>query len=549
MEISRWEPGAGLEFSHGPQYALTHDSYSPAMVAAARAIPGCVKLDGKRIGGAADAIEAAVKFLIKEKGLNESAFGGIDLADVYEFCASNAFVELDSRLRDYQKQAVSFLKNVRRGILADDMGLGKTAVAICAAMSFMTTKRVLIVCPSYVRGVWSNDHDGGELAKWRLGSDAHPSDEANVYQCKGVKGVKEETLPLSAYEIIICHYDILHAWAETLQKWSPEIVIFDECHYLMNRETQRTKAAKKVSQNALYVWGLSGTPMTSRPRDLWGILDTITPGRFGSNFFPFGIRYCGGYKEAVTPEKTVWKFDSKSNLPELNARLQHFMLRRTKSDVALELPAKTRQVIRVDVGSKHNGQSFSADSQGGALRAALAVAADAKLKDSAVPLIDEHLQAGAKVVVFTYRRAVAEYVACECGGMLLHGGISQAARTRTLHEIRKEESSLLCATIDAASTGIDLSYADVAVFVELTYEPHELLQAEARLHRFGQKNPVLIQYLIARGTTDELVADVVINKLDVLEKSIGGFGETALAEGFREDESSIMKDLYARLGL
>src|SRR5882762_873562 len=166
MEISHWEPGEGLEFSHGPQYALTHDSYSPAMVAAARAIPGCVKLDGKRIGGAADAIEAAVKFLIKEKGLNESAFGGIDLADIYEFCASNAFVELDSRLRDYQKQAVSFLKNVRRAILADDMGLGKTAVAISAAMSFMTTKRVLIVCPSYVRGVWFNGHDGGELAKW-----------------------------------------------------------------------------------------------------------------------------------------------------------------------------------------------------------------------------------------------------------------------------------------------------------------------------------------------------------------------------------------------
>jgi len=539
MEISRWEPGAGLEFSHGPQYALTHDSYSPAMVAAARAIPGCVKLDGKRIGGAADAIEAAVKFLIKEKGLNESAFGGIDLADIYEFCASNAFVELDSRLRDYQKQAVSFLKNVRRAILADDMGLGKTAVAISAAMSFMTTKRVLIVCPSYVRGVWSNDHDGGELAKWAGG--CYP-----ILECKGTKPPEH---PIDPDDVVICHYDILHAWAEKIQKWAPEVVIFDECHYLMNPETQRTKAAKVVSKNAEYVWGLSGTPMTSRPRDLWGILDTIVPGRFGTNFFPFGIRYCGGYKEAVTPEKTVWKFDSKSNLPELNSRLKHFMLRRTKSDVALELPAKTRQVIRVDVGSKHNGQSFSADSQGGALRAALAVAADAKLKDSAVPLIDEHLQAGAKVVVFTYRRAVAKYIACECGGMLLHGGISQAARTRTLHEIRKEESSLLCATIDAASTGIDLSYADVAVFVELTYEPHELLQAEARLHRFGQKNPVLIQYLIARGTTDELVADVVINKLDVLEKSIGGFGETALAEGFREDDDSIMKDLYARLGL
>jgi SWI/SNF-related matrix-associated actin-dependent regulator 1 of chromatin subfamily A len=521
------------------KYVLEHDQYSPALLEAGRVIPGCFRDGGRNaIAGSADAIEAAVKYLIEVRGLRADAFEDTEAVEWAAQMARRVPFAPDERLRDYQRRGVEFLRTVKRAILADDMGLGKTASAINAAISFAASKRTLIVCPSYVRGVWHNTHDGGEIAKWM-------HDYPPVYKCSGLK---PREAPLDPEDIVICHYDILHAWAEKLAAWNPEVVIFDECHYLMNPETKRTKAAKQVSKNASYVWGLSGTPMTNRPRDLWGILDTIVPGRFGDNFFPFGLRYCGGYKEAVTPDKTVWKFDSKSNLAELRERLAHFMLRRTKTDVALELPAKTRQCIRVDVGHK-NGAAAGGMMGSSGMRASLAVAADAKLKDSAVPLIQEHLQAGARVVVFTYRRAVAEYLSNECGGAVIHGGISQARREKTLHEIRTQEGSLLCATIDAASTGIDLSYADVAVFVELTYEPHELLQAEARLHRFGQKNPVLIQYLIARGTTDELVADVVIDKLDALENAIGGFSETALSSDLKEKEADIMADLYRRLGL
>lgn len=533
----------------GDIFWLSHPTYSPALQSTTRAIPGCVKVSNNTIEGSADAISAAIDYLVNEKGLRAEAFEERTVIPLPIWEDRRLMVDYDARLRAYQRTATTFLRAVKRGVLADDMGLGKTASAISAALSFVTQKRTLIVCPSYVRGVWFNQHDGGELCKWG----ALNGDAPDVFECKGLKAGAALLDPDNAF--VICHYDILHAWAEKLAEWRPEVVIFDECHYLMNPETKRTKAAKAVSIDAEYVWGLSGTPMTNRPRDLWGILDTIVPGRFGDNFFPFGLRYCGGYKEAVTPEKTVWKFDSKSNLPELRARLNYFMLRRTKSDVALELPAKTRQCIRVDVGKMTARDALNANLDlpvggGGYMRAALAVAADAKLKDSAAPLINEHLAAGAKVVVFTYRRAVAEYLANECGGALLHGGISQARREQTLHTIRLQDGgSLLCATIDAASTGIDLSYADVAVFVELTYEPHELLQAEARLHRFGQKNPVLIQYLIARGTTDELVADVVLSKLDALETAIGGFAETGMSTDLRENEDSIMKDLYERLGL
>lgn len=522
------------------------------MFEAARAIPGCVKCDSKSIKGSADAIACAITYMVEKKGLNPIAFQGRDLLSAPALWPKNE-AWCDDRLRHYQQIAVSFLRTVKRGILADDMGLGKTASAINAAQSFITSKRVLIVCPSYVRGVWFNDHDGGELTKWCGDGLANALGEDDaVFQCAGIK--PKENMPLSAYPWVICHYDILHAWAKQIVDFNPEVVIFDECHYLMNPETKRTKAAKLVSKNAEYVWGLSGTPMTNRPRDLWGILDTIVPGRFGDSFFPFGLRYCGAEKQQVTPEKVVWNFDGKSRLPELRERLSHIMLRRTKTDVALELPAKTRQAIRVDVGkAAKGGNNYYPEhpNKSGNMRAALAVAADAKLKDSAVPLIQSHLDAGSKVVVFTYRRAVADYIASQCNGAVIHGGVSQSMRERILHEMRTGAStrSLLCATIDAASTGIDLSYADVAVFVELTYEPHELLQAEARLHRFGQKNPVLIQYLIARGTADELVAEVVLSKLDALESTIGGFAETGMKSDLSEKEEDIMAQLYKSLGL
>ena len=545
MKIERF----GQHVGRYPEFSLSHDSYSPALLQAARAIPGCYRKDNKSIIGSADAIQAAVNYLVNERGLNQDAFERQHLVAQKQEQGLRGYI-LDDRLRSYQRAAVYFLRENHRAILADDMGLGKTASAINAATSFVQSKRVLIVCPSYVRGVWTNTQDEGELYKWAT----VPAEE--VFRCEGIRPTDSpldplNKAPLTTFEFVLCHYDILHAWAETLRKWNPEVVVFDECHFLMNPDTQRTKAAKSVSENAVYVWGLSGTPMTNRPRDLWGVLDTIVPGRFGKDFFPFGLRYCGGYKEEVIPGKVVWKFDGKSHLDELKVRLNHFMLRRTKSDVALELPAKTRQVIRVDVAKQDGkrGPIIIQEARGG-LRAALAVAADAKLKDSAVPLIRSHLESGAKVIVASYRRAVAEYIAAECGGVVIHGGISHARREKTLHDLRgRDGSSLLCGTIDAMGTGIDLSYADVGVCVELTYEPHELLQWEARLHRFGQQNPVLIQYLIARGTTDELVADVVVSKLETLEASIGGFGETALVEGFKVDEDEIMKELYRRLGL
>ena len=80
---------------------------------------------------------------------------------------------------------------------------------------------------------------------------------------------------------------------------------------------------------------------------------------------------------------------------------------------------------------------------------------------------------------------------------------------------------LLAATIDSAGVGIDLTWADVVVFVELSYEPHKLLQAEARVCRFGQSKHVLVQYMVAQGCVDELIVSKVLSKLDSMHEALG----------------------------
>ena len=99
---------------------------------------------------------------------------------------------------------------------------------------------------------------------------------------------------------------------------------------------------------------------------------------------------------------------------------------------------------------------------------------------------------------------------------------------------------------DCCATGIDLSWADVGVFVELVWEPRDLQQAEGRLHRFGQESPVLIQYVIARGTVDDIILRAVIRKLDNYDKIVGKLDD-GLREGVSGEGATAEKETNRKL--
>ena len=264
---------------------------------------------------------------------------------------------------------------------------------------------------------------------------------------------------------------------------------------------------------------------------------------------------CDAHQEQVTPTKRVWKFDGASHQEELAKRMQFLMRRRTKADMALELPPLTRSIVEVDVRRPSMPRNLllaapgARASEGGIntreLRRALDVAADQKLPH-VVEMLEDDVASGARIVCFTFRRSAAEYIAngLKARGvdaLFFHGGVAQRERDRRI--ARKPQ--VLIATIDTAGVAIDLTFANEVVFAELTYEPHELLQAESRAHRFGQKLNTLVKYVIARGTADVLIKAAVLHKLAVFEKVIGGGG--GLEKDLTASKAKSGKDALKRL--
>ena len=475
-------------------------------------------------------------------------------------------------LRDYQRAGVKFAidQGPTGALLADAMGLGKSLEAIIAARAFKM--KTVIVCPSFALGVWarrpSSPLGPGELAKWWP--------KARVAVCEGVtpatllvRPTKQllspyagnwppmptrEGLyrsPIDAVDVVVVSCDVVHAWVDSIIAWSVGAgrglcVIVDEIHQYQSAKSRRYYAVRHLSSKARVSIGLTGTPVTNYLEDLWTLVDILSPGRYGKSFFTYGMRHCEGHQEQVTPEKVVYKWDGASNLDELHARLEYNMLRRTKRDVHLELPPKERQVLDVEVPARARivaqQDVFKNPRQ---LRRLLDQAANAKMP-RVLDLLTDHAQAGARVVCFTHRRNIAEYLTEELlrrrvPATWIHGGISRKARDRRVAEARGLVRSVgkrvrgaapghvLCATIDTMGTGVDLSYASIAVFAELSWEWAKLAQAEDRLHRYGQLLLTVVQYIIARGTTDEIVISAVLDRLRQSDEVVGPSGE-GLAE-------------------
>jgi SWI/SNF-related matrix-associated actin-dependent regulator 1 of chromatin subfamily A len=518
-------------------FGIQHVRFSPALVACSRLVPGMKWDEGaKAWTGHGDAVEVVVR-LLRGKGLRLESDAltravGIPIIPIAE-----------KGLRDYQKLGVRFLiLNGAEGcLLADDMGLGKTATALIAARAL--NSKTLVVCPQYVRGVWWDPVSGGEIKRW------WPTGGKAVFLPKRRLGTP---IPPST-QIVVVHYEILSGWVKALKVWGPRVVVFDEGQALANERSKRSIAAAEVAALTPFRWILTGTPLTNRPRDVFGLVQVLSPGRFGKDFFGFGLRYCDGHKVEI-PQigKTVWQFDGASNLEELNSRLQWLMLRRLKSEVSLELPQKTRQIMWLQPPKKKSGMAYARNAK--ELRAALNLSADAKLPEG-LELVLGHATAGARVVVFCYRRAVAEWIANaarEAGVAtvgLVHGGVGGLRRGKAIADVQRAPGGgVLAVTIDSCSTGIDLSFASVAVVLELTYEPHKLLQLESRLHRFGARLPVLIQYLCARGTVDEIVVGKVVTKLDTFEAAIGATGEAIGSELSTTSDDDILREILAGVG-
>jgi|SRR5579864_34496 len=507
-------------------YALVSSSYNEALRTIAKETPGMQWMAANRAWvGYSDAVAIAAKRL---RDANERVEGGVGCEQPIISTMPVAY----DQARDYQKETIDFaIAHAEEGVLiALDTGLGKSLCAVRTVRAFKG--KTVIVCPSFVKGVWSS-----ELAKWW--PKAH-------FELLATTKPKELDKSL---DVVVIHYDVLYAWVDALIAWGATDVVFDEGHALMSAATRRTKAATKLARACKRRLALTATPMTSRPRDLWALVETISEGRFGSRFFAYGLRYCDGRREQVTPTKVVWKFDGASNLEELNERLKHFMIRRTKADVAIELPPVTDQIIELEVAKGCLISPTAALRSDRIFRKALDLAADGKIPQC-IDQVAAYIEQGSKVVVFSYRKAIAHAIA---EGVLAKLPVKVRVVTGDVLPDKRlvivaEQPDLLCATMDSLGAGVSLAYADIGYFAELHYVPSVLRQCRGRIPRPDSKTPKLIVYAVARGTADDIIKKVVLTKIGHEQTAIGKNADGLLeALDKKKDRAEILRALYERI--
>lgn len=506
---------------HPWAYSCTPSAYDEAVRVRFGAVPG-VRWDRSatppRYVGAVDALAPVVTTLVAAR---------VAVCDDSATIGTHYYAPFDpaSGLRAYQVEGAQWceqqLRETGGALLADEMGIGKTAQAIAAARALLSPGAdVLVVCPAIVVPHWR-----AQITKWG-----------------GVSCLGWQVLSYERFTRAQKRGEVLPA----------NLVVFDECHYLSNPKAQRTQAAHAYCAGCPArpsVLLLSGTPMTTRPRDLWAPLDLMHPGRWGSRH-AFEKRYCGGrFDEIPGLERAVWVADGATHLDELAARLAHVMLRRTKAEVALELPPRTRQVIEVELpraALRSLRAAASALDWSGRLAAqgvgSLLSQVEAYKVDAALSLARDVLASGGRPLMLTTRKATAEQIADELRCPCATGDVPPGERRAAL----LSGDGAAVSTIYAVTTGIDLTEFDCIIFTGLDWVPSTLLQAEARIHRIGQLKGVIVYYLVGVGSIDEVVRERVIERLGVIATLAGG-DESAMAAELGGNDEDVLAALVAAI--
>lgn len=423
--------------------------------------------------------------------------------------------------RPFQRAGVQYAVQTQRCLIADDMGLGKTIQAL-ATFAHLQAFPALVVCPASVKINW-----GREAQKWVAG--------ASIEVLNGKPGTY-------AADITIVNYDNLTKHVDALRARGLKAIAFDEFHYVKNPKAQRSKACEELAAGVGIRLGLTGTPVLNRPAEiinLLAILDRLdAAGGPGKLIY----HYAGGYRDGYGVQYP--KNPDPARLEELNARLRATcMIRRTKDQVLTELPEKARADIWLQLDNRaayDRVERRTASAKGGAAEHLTRIgelrklAAEGKLA-AIKEWVADFLATGEKLVLFAHHVATQDALAAEFPGCAVVRGADDAStRQANVDRFQNEaDCRLIVCSLKAAREGITLTAARSVAFAELGWHPGEMLQAEDRVHRIGQRNAVTAYYLLAADSIDVEMNDLINTK---------AVGVKALANG-----NKLTEEEYAAL--
>ncbi|PIY89919.1 MAG: hypothetical protein COY74_04255 [Nitrosopumilales archaeon CG_4_10_14_0_8_um_filter_34_8] len=393
-------------------------------------------------------------------------------------------------------------------------------------LSYVATEKqtfpVLVVAPLVTLNNWEREISKFMKKKSRNGRIIESESPTSTI----IRTGKSKELPVTDFYII--NYELLYKRLSDLSKLNIRTIVCDEVHNLRSKTTQKYKAVKKLAAlpSLSYRIGLSGTPIYNRGSEIWPIVDILRPGLLGS-FKEFCEYFCYVNEKG----KAIVLENKRASLR--NELQKHVMLRRKKSDVLKELKDKVRykEVIDADtdyyldelgkIWNKLEEEQKDAEtafdksaSYQRAIQSERQIAGIAKVPH-VINFVKNIMEIEESVVVFCHHKVIHKLLHTnleEFSPVTIIGGQSDKVRQEQIDKFQKGESKLMIAGIRAGNVGINLTRAKYVIFAELDWSPAIHRQAEDRLHRIGQKNTVFAYYLIGKGTLDDHVANILVDK-------------------------------------
>jgi superfamily II DNA or RNA helicase len=473
-----------------------------------------------------------------------ASFSGIAPLD-----AASSFA---GQLRDYQRDALGWFAFLRRfgfgGCLADDMGLGKTVMVLAWLDRLRATKEVtrasLVVVPKSVVFNWKE-----ETARF-----------APKLRVLDFSGADRSVDRIGSHDIVLTTYGTLRRDALLLKDVEFEYAILDEAQTIKNANTAAAKAARLI--RARHRLALSGTPIENHLGELWSLFEFLNPGLLGTS-------------SAFARHRGAAAKQERGALEVLARGIRPFILRRTKAQVAPELPARTELTMHCDLaGAQRELYDELRNHYRTALLGRIAreglqkskmhvLEALLRLRQAAchpglidprhsdvpsakfealLPQLVEVLEEGHKALVFSQFTSLL--------GLLrprLHAaGIDYEyldGRTRDRQApVQRFQTDPKCGifliSLKAGGLGLNLTAAEYVFLLDPWWNPAVEAQAIDRAHRIGQSRHVFAYRLLATGTVEEKIAELQRSKRDLAEQILQA--DAGLLTNLKQEDLEIL---------
>ncbi len=443
-----------------------------------------------------------------------------------------------TNLYPYQSEGALFAVRAGRCLIGDEMGLGKTIQAIAATELFARhfgAERVLIVCPTSLKHQWQR-----EIARFT-------GREAQI--AVGGRKARMEHYQEPGF-CKITNYEKLASDLEFIQAWSPDVVIVDEAQRVKNWNTVAARALKRIESP--YTIVLTGTPLENRLEELVSIVQFVDRHRLGALW---RLRH-----EHQTVDE-AGRVIGYRDLDRIGKTLAPILLRRRKSEVLTQLPARVDNTIFVPMTPQQHAEhqsnamvvqqivqrwrrtGFLSDVDQRRLMCALqnmrmscnsTFLLDGKTDygakaDELVTLLEDLFERPeAKAVVFSQWVRTHELIARRLkrkrwDHVLFHGGVPGDKRGALVERFHDDPDCRVFLSTDAGGVGLNLQHAASAVVnMDLPWNPAVLEQRIGRVHRLGQTHGVQVVNFVAEGTIEEGMLSVLAFKRSLFAGVLDG---------------------------